>query len=159
MKLYLVTSDSHGDIRSLKSVLGQYPMISSVLHLGDYQKDGLILQALYPDKTFTMVSGNCDSLQDSTDEVWEEEGLKLWMTHGHRYQVKSSLDRLKSRIRSEHYHVVLFGHTHQPHLERYEGCLLVNPGSVGYPRYDGPPTFALLEIGSGRAEARIMEVL
>lgn len=42
--------------------------------------------------------------------------------------------------------VLVFGHTHVPYVRRYQGRVIVNPGSVGQPR-DGDPraSFAILE--------------
>lgn len=161
MKLFLVISDSHGDMGCLKRIISQYPSIGSVIHLGDYFRDAVRLQNLYPDKEYYMVPGNCDfSVFGIPAEITlEVEGLRVLITHGNRYGVKSGLGRLISRSLHEKTDVVLFGHTHTPLVLKTEGLLLVNPGSASYPRGGRNPTYALLEIGNGRAEARIMEVL
>lgn len=161
MKLYLVMSDSHGDIKCLKKVIEEYPSIQSIIHLGDYLKDALILKGFYPDKEYFTVLGNCDYVNSvaSSEDVMEVEGLRILMTHGNRYNVKSGLESLKAKALTENVDIVLYGHTHIPLITKTRENLLVNPGSAGYPRYDGPSTYALLEIGNGRAEARIMEVL
>jgi putative phosphoesterase len=159
LKLFLVTSDSHGDLRALKKAVDEYPMIQTIIHLGDYYKDALYLKSIYSEKEIHIVPGNCDMVQSADEILIEEEGMLIWAIHGHRYQVKSGLDRLKARVHAKGYSVALFGHTHTPHIERCSGSLLINPGSIGYPRHEGPGTYALLEIGNGRCEARIMEVL
>lgn len=159
MKLFLVISDSHGDIGSLKKIVTQYPAISSVIHLGDYYKDAVTLKKICPDKEYYMVPGNCDFMASTipSEQILEAEGLRVLLTHGNRYNVKSGLSRLRAKALQDRLDVVLFGHTHIPMVEKSEGVLLVNPGSAGYPRGAGP-TYALLEIGNGMAEARIMEV-
>lgn len=160
MKLFLVISDSHGDIGCLKNIVHQYPSIDSIIHLGDHYKDAVILKKSYPKKEYYMVPGNCDFYVSTVPSqlILSIDGLRVLMTHGNRYGVKSGLGRLRSMASQEKVDVALFGHTHVPYIERSEGLLLVNPGSAGYPRNAGFSTYALLEIGNGRAEARIMEV-
>jgi len=161
MKLFLVISDSHGDIGCLKRIIDQYPFIGSIIHLGDYCRDAVRLQNLYPDKEYYMVPGNCDfSVFGLSSEITlEVEGLKVLVTHGNRYGVKNGLGGLISHAERKKYDVVLFGHTHVPLVRRTGRLLMVNPGSAGHPRGGINPTYALLEIGNGMAEARIMEVL
>jgi len=160
MKLFIVISDSHGNMGSLKRIISQYPHIPFIIHLGDYYRDAVALKQLYPDKEYYMVPGNCDYLVSnaSAELILEVEGLRVLLTHGNRYSVKSGLQRLRAKALQDRLDVVLFGHTHIPVIDKTGGCLLVNPGSAGYPRIAGPSTYALLEIGNGMAEARIMEV-
>lgn len=159
LKLFLVTSDSHGDLRALKRAVDEFPMIRSIIHLGDYYKDGLYLRSVYPEKEIHIVPGNCDMVQAPDEILIEEDGFTIWAVHGHRFQVKIGLERLKERAKAKGCGVALFGHTHKPHIESFGQILLLNPGSIGYPKHGGPGTYALLEIGSKRCEARIMEVL
>jgi len=162
MKLFLVMSDSHGNLGNLKKIINDYPYINTIIHLGDYYRDAARLRELHPEKEYHMVHGNCDfSVSDIPAEmVLDVEGLHILITHGNRYGVKSGLGMLQSRALNAGADVVLFGHTHVPLVQRYGDLLLVNPGSAGYPRGGSMyPTYALLEIGNGKAEARIMEVI
>ena len=55
--------------------------------------------------------------------------------------------------------VVVFGHIHTPVIEHYKGVLIVNPGSATWPEYlPTLGTVALLTIGSGGVEARIVQL-
>ncbi|MDP3879135.1 MAG: YfcE family phosphodiesterase [Dehalococcoidales bacterium] len=55
--------------------------------------------------------------------------------------------------------VIVFGHTHSPSLQRKNGLLLVSPGSATFPNYKNElGTVGLLEIDSGKAEARIIQL-
>ena len=48
--------------------------------------------------------------------------------------------------------VVLFGHTHRPVEENRRGILLLNPGSLSYPRQEGRrPSYAVMELQQGKA--------
>jgi putative phosphoesterase len=50
--------------------------------------------------------------------------------------------------------VVLFGHTHQQHLEEHGGVLYFNPARSGRTSSKEPRSVGLLEIRDGRIEAR-----
>jgi putative phosphoesterase len=159
MKLFLIISDTHGDLLKAKEVLSHYPQIDALIHLGDYCRDALTLQSQFHFPECIMVSGNCDySLDIPNERVYEAEGKSLFITHGNLYDVKSGIMRLESKASKERYDIVLFGHTHVPLLKNTASALFLNPGSLGYPRGLSGPTYALLEISKGRAEARILDV-
>ena len=43
--------------------------------------------------------------------------------------------------------IVICGHTHRPMIEKKDNLILVNPGSLGYPRQIGrKPTYVLMTI-------------
>lgn len=162
MKLFLIISDSHGDTSVIRSILKKHDSVNHIIHLGDFYRDAWELQSSFPEKQFFFVTGNCDFFdgQCQNEQILEEEGMKLYLTHGHRYHVKNTLQTLKDKASNERYNVVMFGHTHLPLIERLQDdCLLINPGSVSLPKGMNPCTYALLEIGNGRAEARILEVV
>ena len=83
----------------------------------------------------------------------------LFITHGHRYGVKSGLGALIAQAVKEDADAVIFGHTHEPldmtllpeHTnERFGICLhkplhVFNPGSLGY----RPHSFGTLTIQNG----------
>jgi putative phosphoesterase len=153
MKLYIVISDTHGDILPAKKIIEQYPQNDGFIHLGDFYKDAYIIKSHYPDLNVITVPGNCDFTYDiPTDLVLEIEGKRILLTHGHRYNVKNGIDRLEKNI-----DVVLFGHTHSPLHDYRSNITFVNPGSMGFPRGFSSPTYALLEISKNGLEARIMD--
>lgn len=43
--------------------------------------------------------------------------------------------------------MLLHGHTHVLRVERKDGILILNPGSVSIPKEGNPPTYAVLEDG------------
>ncbi|MGI6084357.1 MAG: metallophosphoesterase [Acetivibrionales bacterium] len=158
MKLYLVISDTHGELRHAKKMIEQYPQINGLIHLGDFYKDAYIIKAKYPELKIFTVPGNCDFYNDlPTDIILEIEGKRILITHGHRYGVKNGIERLERKALQEGIDVVLFGHTHCPLQEYRSDILFVNPGSIGFPRSFSAPTYALLEISRGGLEARVLD--
>ena len=72
--------------------------------------------------------------------------MDLYLTHGHRHSVKSTLGSLLRDARASGAAAVLYGHTHQPDCHREEdGLWVLNPGSCGY--YGG--SAGLLELRDG----------
>ena len=46
--------------------------------------------------------------------------------------------------------IVMYGHTHTPVVEEENGILVINPGSLTYPRQRGRrPSYAVMEIEEG----------
>lgn len=159
MKLFLVISDTHGDIFTAREVIRDYPQINGIIHLGDYYKDAMILRTQMPNIEFTMVPGNCDFVFDApTDLFIEAEGRRIFLTHGHHYDVKNGIERLEVKAKKENADAVLFGHTHRPYIEYRSNILYVNPGSLNYSRGTGAKAYALLEVSSKGIEARGLEV-
>ena len=55
-------------------------------------------------------------------------------------------DQLVEAAREKGCNAVFFGHIHVPVLEEEDGVLLVNPGSLAFPRQRGRrPSYAVLE--------------
>ena len=83
MKLFLVISDTHGDIFTAKKLIEQYPQIDGLIHLGDNYKDAYIIKVNHPDLNVLMVPETVDFF------IFPPNCLKLkqtyTMTHGHLY--------------------------------------------------------------------------
>ena len=71
----------------------------AVFHLGDCERDTQRLEKEFPDLPLYRVCGNCDR-EPVNPEVLQLtlDGVKFFLTHGHRYSVKYTLDAL---LRSE----------------------------------------------------------
>ena len=126
----LVVSDTHGDMFSLKSAINARRDAEVIIHCGDGSSEFESLKALYPEKHFVSVRGNCDFCTSAKNiETITLEGKKLFITHGHLYNAKYGIFGLVCAAREAKADLLLFGHTHQP-LEDYDdGLYIVNPGS------------------------------
>ncbi len=101
------------------------------------------------------VRGNCDFISKQPYEQLCEAGdKKLFITHGHLFDVKMTTKALMRAGAEQEADIILFGHTHERLCEyvddpEYEKPFyLVNPGSISMP-HDGIPTYALIEIRDG----------
>lgn len=137
----LVISDSHGHADRLNQIV-MHAQADHVIHCGDFctETDQL------PQSDLTVVQGNCDHAQVPAEEIFEASGIRFYITHGHRYQVKSTPLPIRYRGEEMGAQVVCFGHSHVPYCEQSEGILLLNPGSIVQPRGFTVPTYAILQI-------------
>lgn len=153
----LVLSDSHSSLRLMKRCV-ETVNPDVIIHLGDYYDDGVSIHELHPKIPIYQVPGNCDRYRFCYDmpEILHERigGVKFYLTHGHRHQVKSTLLVLLRDARKSGADIVLYGHTHEADCHREEdGLWVLNPGSCGY----GGGSAGLITIENGRiAECRIL---
>lgn len=159
MMRVIVLSDSHGEENNLRWMLEQcWKMIGPVdayIHCGDgvreFQRLEGFIRARDEHALFVGVKGNCDYFEQASEiEEITLDGVKLLITHGHRFQVKSTYAALDMEARQRGCRAALFGHTHRPCVEQ-RSTLLVNPGSAAN------DTLALMTIADGQVSAEIME--
>lgn len=127
----LVVSDSHGDYNIFNKLVRSQSKAEIVIFLGDGYEEYSDVRLNFPEKMFIGVKGNND--WNCPLPLCEErviEGKKFFITHGHIEHVKYGLDMLKQKARSRGADIVLFGHTHIPHIEYDNGLNILNPGSV-----------------------------
>ena len=128
-----------------------------VFFLGDGEHDLSVIRRDRSDLPIQAVRGNCDFYSELPLElVTNVGGIRFFLTHGHRYEVKSEqhFDTLKAAARENRAQVALFGHTHEAHMEQDGELLLMNPGSIrGY-----SPSCGILEIRDGRLQAGIVDL-
>lgn len=152
-----VVSDSHGDVYAVRRALKLIDDADIVIHLGDYCRDAeRVSRELNRDIIY--VKGNCDFTPGvDCDKMIAPENKKIFITHGHNYNVKWDYDDLYFKAVEVEADIVLFGHTHFPEIFERDGILFINPGSLSRPR--GPvETYAVIRIDSGIVTPNIMEL-
>ncbi len=157
----LVLSDSHGSFTYMRNVLSKYENeIKYVIHLGDYAKDVSEIVPFFQNYEFINISGNCDfGSALPSEKTFSLYGINFFITHGHRYNVKSNIIRLAYLAEEKNAKVCLFGHTHIPLLMCNNNILYMNPGSISQPRGGTSYTYGIIDIlESGNITARIFEI-
>ncbi len=138
----VVMSDTHGETNSIDQVRHAVGAVDFVFHCGDSELD---TQHESLQEAF-VVGGNCDWDSSFPSEVYTEvNGVKVLMTHGHLWQVKSTLMPLSYRAQEVGVDVVLFGHSHLLGAEMIDGILFVNPGSLELPRGRKEKSYVIIE--------------
>lgn len=144
-----VLGDTHGDAASIRRAVEAIGPADLWLHTGDFCRDALLVSALSGSPVVS-VSGNCDgAAKAKPDEFIEVCGYRIWLTHGHRHEVKYGLRDLESWARRYEVDAVIFGHTHQPYCEKKPDMLLFNPGSAAEPRRGMKRSCGVLVVSDG----------
>lgn len=154
---FVVVSDTHGDLSRMFSAVDYIKALGpdAVIFLGDVISDALALKTELR-VPFHIVQGNCDGYSPYPgEEVIEAEGVRIFICHGHRYGVKESPQRLVWAAQERECSVALFGHTHMQYLEREDGVLLMNPGSLCRPRLSRTG-LAVLDVKNGAAKGLLL---
>ena len=151
----LVLSDSHGHIERM-SLAAKQEMPDAIIHLGDHIGDARKLYTLFPDVAFYMVKGNCDlNAAGEKELVFMIDNVKIFIAHGHIYNVKASLTSFVYRAREICVDVALYGHTHKAAVDWANGIWFMNPGQME--RHDGalPATYGIITIENGKIDVKL----
>jgi putative phosphoesterase len=156
MSKILIVSDSHGITKELEELKERHRNeVGLMIHCGDSE---LTADGRYMDG-FAAVRGNCDfDLMYPLERIEVMDGLKIYVTHGHKYSVKSSLMRLHYRAREVDANIVCFGHSHILGAEMIAGVLFINPGSILLPRERREKTYVILDVREGKATLSVFEL-
>lgn len=143
----IVISDTHRQQIDLIHSLIDLQKPDVILHLGDNVEDGENLSKIFGIETI-IVKGNGDFNSDYPyDRILDLAGKRIFMTHGHRYNVKNSYMSLYYKGLEVKADMVLYGHTHVPLNVNEKGMIIMNPGSPSLPRQmERIKTIGLIEI-------------
>ena len=145
----LVVSDTHRRNENLKKVIEKVKPFDMLIHLGDGEGvETQIREWTGPDCVIHMVLGNNDFFSDLPRELEVPIGKhRALLTHGHYYNVSLDVGELAKEAQSRHCDIAMYGHTHRPFREVKNGVLVLNPGSLSFPRQDGrKPSYVILEL-------------
>ncbi|MGZ4107384.1 MAG: YfcE family phosphodiesterase [Tumebacillaceae bacterium] len=138
----LIISDTHGRKDRIEQVVRQIGRHDLMLHAGDHAED--VLDSY---KKALTVCGNCDpdGICD-TEQEFSLLGVRGLLVHGHLLNVKTSPLPLMYKAAERMAQLAVFGHTHTPTLVVEEGRVLLNPGSLSYPRGYTECTYATVDL-------------
>lgn len=155
--LIAVVGDTHASINKVTSeLILHHP--KHLFFMGDFYDDGLRI-ADHLDISIDAVTGNCDGNSiDEEEKVIQIEKVKFLLVHGHKYGVKSSLNRLFYRAEELGVDMVLFGHTHVPYLEKLSDIWVMNPGSPSRPRNGSNGSYGIINCVGNKIEPLIIEM-
>jgi uncharacterized protein len=122
--------------------------VDHILHAGDIGAAAIAHQ-LGQIAPVTVVVGNSDHfLPFNETEVVELAGRK-YLVHHIVPHPRALAEPLRTRVAHERPDVVVFGHTHKPFCQIYDGILFFNPGYAGHPRSGAERSLAILRWDHG----------
>ena len=148
-------SDSHRNIGHMLLAAEQINP-DAILHLGDHIDDAMKLKQRLSDATVYMVKGNCDPSSSGKDTMLLPiEGVKILMTHGHIFGVKTGVAALVERATQQGADVALFGHTHRALIQNTHGLTLMNPGQMQRHDNNRKASYGVVTVADGGFECEI----
>ena len=159
---FLIASDIHGAEKSAQKISEIYRngSFDRLLLLGDLLYHGPrndLPESYAPKKVISILSelsgsvssvrGNCEAEVDqmvlpfpvlSESAMIFADGLSIFMTHGHIWTPEKHPEGIDA---------FFSGHTHIPVLEKKDGIIFLNPGSVSIPKGGFQPSYAVYEDG------------
>lgn len=145
----LIVSDTHRKDENLQKVIEKHLPLDMLIHLGDAEgSDGKIAGWVNEGCDLEMVLGNNDFFSSLDREKELKIGrYRILLTHGHYYNVSLGVERLEQEARERRMDIAMYGHTHRPFYEVHNGIIILNPGSLSYPRQEGRrPSYMLMEL-------------
>ncbi len=154
-----ILSDTHGDIDLAEAAILQMEDVDLILHAGDTYADMIKLSHKF-DIEMIGVRGNIGHVDEGAAElVLELNGFRVFLVHGHHYDVKHNLMRLFYRAKEIEADIVVYGHTHVAMSAVEDDILFLNPGSVGFPRGKYKNSYAILDLSGKTVKAEILEIV
>lgn len=146
----LVISDTHRKHENLDAVLEKEKPLDLLIHLGDAEGSEDYIGAL-AECPMEIVAGNCDFFSTLPAEMIVEVGkYRIFITHGHYYSVNTGMEDIRREAEGRGCDMVMFGHTHRPLIDDGKQVMVINPGSLSYPRQEGKrPSYVVMEIDNG----------
>ena len=146
-----VISDTHGLLRP--EAVAALRGVDLIVHAGDVGA-AEVLDGLRELAPVVAIRGNNDkgawAERLRATEVVEAAGALLYLLH--------DVGDLDLDPAAAGFHAVVSGHSHRPSVDRRDGVLFLNPGSIGPRRFALPIAFALLRIDGTELEASIVEL-
>ena len=143
----LIVSDTHRNEDNLISALTQEKNLDLLIHCGDVEGAEYEIEH-YAGCNTVFVAGNNDFFSRLPRELeLTVEDYKVWVTHGHNYYVNTNPEYIRKEARLRGMDIAIYGHTHRPVIEKKDALIVINPGSLTYPRQEGRrPSYVVLEV-------------
>lgn len=168
-----VIADTHGGTEELERCIAKAGEVAGWFHLGDFVSDAKLLAERTGLPVYSVL-GNCDSFgfveleenvfpepqkRIASERVVLVERARIFLCHGHRYDVEWGSMQLSYRAEELGCAAALYGHTHAAELSPYGGVIKLNPGSPKRPRGAcRKPSFAVLEINGSDVNASVITI-
>ena len=144
----VVVSDTHNDKDFARRLELMYPDSYFYLHLGDSELPSEYI------RPFSGVLGNCDYYDYPKHKIIEFGKNRMYLFHGD--SMRLTIDNLYYRAKENNCNIIMHGHTHDPYVTQVDDVYILCPGSIRYPRGDGP-SYAIIDITGDKLKIEIKE--
>jgi uncharacterized protein len=143
-----IVSDSHGLLRD--AVVAALEDVDLIIHAGDLGSRGVLerLEAIAP---VIAVRGNVDT------ELTDLPLAEAVSVNDHLIYVLHDLGQLDLDPVIAGIEMIVYGHSHQPRVERRRDVLYVNPGSIGPRRFRLPISMGKVTFARQELEVRLID--
>lgn len=143
----LIVSDTHRKNDIYLQLVKKYAPLDMVIHCGDLEGAEYTIESAV-DCPVHMVAGNNDFFSSvPMEDEFMIGNHRVLLSHGHHYYISMGNELIKDEARSRGVDIVMYGHTHKPVIERDGDLLVINPGSLTYPRQEGrKPSYAVMTV-------------
>jgi len=155
-----VISDTHDNLPAIAAAVEIFKKarVQAILHAGDYVAPFALARLLQARLPMYGVFGNCDGERAGLTKLLPEltDGPRRLELGGRKICLVHIWENLSHAV-FEASDIIVFGHTHEPKIERHEERLIVNPGECGG-WTTGRATVALLDTDAMAAETEEVRV-
>ena len=147
----VVVSDSHGNTYFMEEIYSIHQDDTDEwVHCGDSE----LLEDHPLWQRYKTVLGNMDITNKfELTRVERIRDFHYALAHGHKHSVKRTYGQLIDLAKSNNVKVVFYGHTHIPLVEKEEGIVFINPGSIAQPRDRSKGTYLVMEVDEDTGNA------
>lgn len=147
MRLVII-SDSHGSYDNFKKIVLKHLNESNAfLFLGDGLEEYYKIEKEFPDEIFCCVKGNNDIFYNvPLTRVVNYGNVNILMSHGHEFSSFYFNESISNIALQNKCQIALYGHTHVPKTEYYNGVHILNPGSIRLPRAGSKKSYGIIDI-------------
>tara|TARA_B100001123_G_C15141003_1_gene959490 strand:- start:442 stop:960 length:519 start_codon:yes stop_codon:yes gene_type:complete len=165
IKNILIISDTHqNSYDNLHNEIKKQISISDlVIHCGDITSENVVNGIKKNSKQYILVHGNSDP-NEIRDSLPEKEILQInEMIFGviHPYWGGAppiDYELILNQFQEINPQYILFGHTHDPHIELYKGVTFINPGQ-GYSEFIIPASYCKIRMDKNHLSIEMTKIL
>lgn len=147
----LIVSDTHGSHTNFEKMLEKEKKADLLIHLGDVEGGEDYMEALLSCPSHILAGNNDFFSHLDREKEFVLLGHRIWLTHGHTQFVNMGEGQLRRVAKDRNIDIVMYGHTHRPSLTQEKDLIILNPGSIAYPRQMGrKATYMVMDLKEGK---------
>ena len=128
---YLIISDIHlsEPDKIPETIIELAKEMYGIICAGDLTSKNILEKLKEINRNLIVVKGNCDSLELPEYQEFIAGDKKIGVIHSHQFG-RGNLEKIKEFANSKKLDIIIFGHTHQPLVEKRGNLFLINPGTL-----------------------------